>query len=48
MKFLKYILEILFPVSCVSCGASINDEKTFLCQMSYRNSIYILSISIEK
>ena len=27
MKFLKYILEILFPVSCVSCGASINDEK---------------------
>ena len=48
MKFLKYILEILFPVSCVSCGASINDEKNLFCAKCLTETVFTSYPSVLK
>lgn len=40
MKFLKYLSEILFPSTCVTCGTSINDDKNLFCAKCLTNTVF--------
>jgi ComF family protein len=31
MKLFKYLSEVLFPSTCISCGRAVNDDKTLFC-----------------